>query len=197
MLADIGYLSFYNGSIGLRHPRLYSLQTALSDAVFATKGANIPLYSAWWTNATDWHGGCWNPTTNKEDCNSVCRDPGRFFTDATTIHNCAVFWRLQELNISSSTSNTTLQEFELANEMALFTNTTITGYTDGFIFGPKDSRYQYFDGLSPIGYCLQRACIANTGQSCDDLRMTLVPGSAATSAYFNYVPALLAYLTTV
>jgi len=73
--------------------------------------------------------------------------------------------------------------------MALFTNTTITGYTDGFIFGPKDSRYQYFDGLSPIGYCLQRACIANTGQSCDDLRMTLVPGSAATSAYYQLCPS--------
>lgn len=182
MLTDISSLEFYNGSISLQHPRLYSLQDALSEAYISnlTSKTKVPLYSGWWSNSKLVHGGCYNKTTKKEDCSSVCRDSTQFFTDATTIHNCAVFWRLQELGCANSTISNIGDNLKTANDMGLFTATPITGWQDGFL-----DRNQSFPGLNPILQCLSKTCVAVTNQDCQTLGVPILDDLPASMGYYD------------
>jgi hypothetical protein len=187
---DIGYLSFYNGSTNLTHPRLYSLQSALQEAIITPDiSIQVPLYSAWWTNSSTWNGGCYDVSSQSENCSRICRDSTQFWGHTTTIHNCAVFWRLQELGIASSTADTSADHLSLARKVALFTDQPIVNYNTGFIYGPNS--HQYFPALNPIQYCLERTCGAVIGQSCEDLHLPTfdTASSPSISQYTDICPA--------
>lgn len=161
--------TFYNAS-PLHHPRLYSLQSALGEATFATVPTRIPLYSAWWENGQP-RGGCFVEELGRENCNVTCRNSSRFFSEATTIHNCAVFWRLQELGYTmQSVDDPQNANITTAIDMTMLTQKHITNSTDGF------TDHQYFPGLSPISHCLDRTCNAVKDQYCAPLGVPLIEG---------------------
>jgi len=166
-------LLFFEHAIA-QPPLLISLEEAFSTATLLGRdnrwawNITVPLYKAWDNDGVP-SGGCF--VDGVENCTTICSRQESIFLDPTTIHNCAVFWRLQYLGLFSH--NIAGNGLDLSTGMSLLTESPVVQPSD-----------QWWDNTDPISHCLQRTCSASDkskSRNCDDHHIPVFEGESCVS----------------